>query len=222
VPTALPRRLATVALATLLLLAVAVPASAHVTLRTDNPAAGGFAVYTIRVPNERDDAATTQVEVRMPDGFEASRYRPADGWDIAIEDGVMTIGGGRIEPGQYEDFSFQARNPEEAGVLVFPAIQTYDSGEVVEWVGAEDADTPAARVELVPGGGDGHGGDGHGSEDAAEAAEADAEAADAEAADAEPVAADGGSGGALPVVALVLSLVAVGLGGLALTRGRRA
>ena len=32
--------------------------------------------------------------------------------------------------------------------LVFPTIQTYASGKVVRWIGAETSDTPAPRVTL--------------------------------------------------------------------------
>jgi uncharacterized protein YcnI len=228
---ALARALA-VTLAVALLLLVAGPALAHVTLRTDNPSAGGFAVYTVRVPNEEDAASTTTVEVQMPDGFEASRYEPVDGWDIALEDGVLTISGGTIEPGQFREFRFQARNPEEPGVLTFPSLQTYDSGLVVEWTGPEDSDTPAPTVELVEAAGDGHGGDGHGASAGTEAA---AEGATEGATEAEvQLAADpAGPGDAQPAsstsstspvvwIALVASLLALGLAAASLRRGRAA
>lgn len=131
------------------LVVLAVPALAHVTVRTDDPSAGGFAVYTVRVPNERDDAATVKVQVQMPEGFEASRYQPHPGWTLTLADGVLVAEGGEIGPGQFDEFRFQARNPEEPTELRFPALQTYDDGEVVEWIGEPDADEPAAVVKIV-------------------------------------------------------------------------
>ena len=50
--------------------------------------------------------------------------------------------------------------PEEAGELAFPALQTYDDGEVVEWTGPPDADTPASIVEIGATPEDGGGPDG--------------------------------------------------------------
>jgi hypothetical protein len=41
------------------------------------------------------------------------------------------------------------RVPDEPGTIEFKAFQTYSSGEVVEWVGAADAEEPAARVNAI-------------------------------------------------------------------------
>jgi uncharacterized protein YcnI len=124
---------------------------AHVTVRTDNDQAGGFAVYTVRVPNESEEGSTVRVEVQIPEGLEASRYEPKPGWTMALADGVLTIDGGSLAPGEFAEFRFQARNPETPGTLSFAAIQTYDDGEVVNWTGAPDTDTPASVVEIVAG-----------------------------------------------------------------------
>jgi uncharacterized protein YcnI len=231
----LPRPL-TILLAALGAVAVlAAPALAHVTVRTDNPAADGFAVYTVRVPNERDDSGTTTVEVQIPDGLDASRYEPIPGWDIAIAEGVLTATGGVIEPGQFLDIRFQARNPAEPTQLSFAAIQTYESGEVVEWTGGEDSDTPASVVEIVAAAADGgHGASGgHGEDDAEEAAteeamteeamteEAMTEGAATEAEDGAAAASSDGGSSTIAVVALVAGLLGLGLGGAAFARSRR-
>jgi hypothetical protein len=40
--------------------------------------------------------------------------------------------------------------PDSPGrVLVFPALVTYQDGNVVHWIGAESSDTPAPRVTLT-------------------------------------------------------------------------
>lgn len=205
--TAVIRRAGVVAAALLVLLvATALPALAHVTLRADNTEPEGFAVYSVRVPNESETGTTTTVEVQLPEGFEASRYRPLPGWDIAIADGVVTIEASGdnpgIAPGEFQEFQFQARNPAEPGDLVFPAIQTYDDGEVASWTGPADADQPAPVVTIGAGGDDGAGGEAATEDDSAAAA------------------GDGDSGrtSALTWVALVLGALGTVIGGLALFR----
>src|SRR5687768_16299026 len=131
------------------LMTLAMPAFGHVTVRSDNPEPGGFAVYTVRVPNESETGSTIRIEVQIPDGLEASRYQPTPGWTMSIENGVLLIEGGTIAPGQFEEFRFQARNPEEPGAISFPAVQTYDDGEVVNWMGEPESETPASVVEIA-------------------------------------------------------------------------
>jgi|SRR5688572_16114504 len=127
---------------------VAAPVWAHVTVSTANPEPGGFAVYTVRVPNESDTASTIRVEVQIPEGLAASRYEPVPGWAISLEGGVLVAEGGTIGPGEFVEFRFQARNPESPGELSFPALQAYDDGEVVEWTGPPEAETPASVVAV--------------------------------------------------------------------------
>ena len=209
------RRVATVAGVLLALLVLpAAPSLAHVTLRADTTEPEAYAVYTVRIPNESETAATTSVEVQLPDGLEASRYEPVPGWDIAIADGVLTLeasdAAAAIAPGEFRDFRFQAQNPAEAGDLVFPAVQTYDDGEVASWTGPEDADQPAPVVTI---------GAGTAADDEAtgvtESTEATVAADDAE--PASETTEDGGAG-ALTWVALVLGALGTVVGGIALFR----
>ena len=216
-------RAATVVLASLLAVAVAAPASAHVTVRTDNPTPGGFGVYTVRVPNERDDAATTQIEVAVPDGVEISRYEPLDGWDITVSEDTLTMTGGTIEPGQFQDFRFSGRSADDATELRFAAIQTYDSDEVVEWTGDEDSETPASVVMLAAAGEVEEVVEGVADEAmaAAESAQESAEEALEMAAAAAEDAEGSGSATGLAVAALAAGLLGLALGGAAFVRGGR-
>ena len=192
------------------LLLVAGPAFAHVTVRADNPAPEAYAKYTVRVPNESEKAATTKIELELPEGYDESRYQPVEGWDIEFGDGVMTIEGGRIEPGQFQEFSFSAQNPAEAGDLTFPAIQTYEDGEVARWVGEPDSEKPAPVVAIVGEAG------GHGSTAATEdPAEAASESA------ASPASSSTGPS-PLTTVALIAGLLGLALGGAAFARSGRA
>ena len=175
------------------LMILALPALGHVTVGSDNTEPGGFAVYTVRVANESETGSTIRIEVQMPDGLEASRYQPIAGWAISIEDGVSLMEGGTIAPGQFEEFRFQARNPEQPGAISFPAVQTYDDGEVVNWTGESESETPASVVEIS----------------AAATGQTGGQTAI-------------GSTDALTIVALILGAIGVILGGLANLRSRTA
>jgi len=228
-------RRVTLAAAAALLAAPAV-AQAHVTIQPPEAPAGSFTRMEVRVPNERDDAGTTKVQVQMPDGFASVSYEPVPGWTVKVTkeeapepidlhgeevteqvDTVTFTGDGKqgiIAPGQFQDFGISVRTPEgEAGEkLTFKAVQTYESGEVVRWIGPEDADEPAPTVTLT----------------AAEE-EHGAAAAGEEEVDAQPAAAtttsgsdDGGSSDTLAIVALVVGALGLVAGIAGLMAGRRA
>jgi len=204
-------------------LALAVPASAcaHVTVQPDTAVAGGFARLDVRVPNERDDAGTVKVDLQMPPGFEFASYEPVPGWSVKItreNEQVSRITwtgrpeqGGLIKPGQFQDFGLSVGVPEgEAGAkLTFKALQTYEGGDVVRWIGPEDADEPAPTVTLTSSGEEG----GHGAP--AETA-ADEGAATAPA----PSESDSGSDG-LAIAALIVGALGLLAGVAGLLAARR-
>jgi uncharacterized protein len=160
------------ATATAVALALPAAAGAHVTLQPDRAPAGGFTRLDVRVPNERDDAGTTRVDVQLPPGFVFVSYEPVPGWDVKVtkrklaepieahgeqiteEVGRVTWTGdgktGIIEPGEFQDFGLSVGVPDKPGAkLTFKALQTYEGGEVVRWIGPPDADEPAPQVELT-------------------------------------------------------------------------
>jgi periplasmic copper chaperone A len=150
-------------------LALAPAATAHVTVNPGEVEAGSFSRFAIRVPNERPQAATTKITVRLPAGLEFVGFQPKAGWKRSVtmakldqptttEDGetiteriaTVTWQGGSIAPGEFDEFGLSAKVPDAAGTrLVFPANQTYSNGEVVRWIGPPDADEPASRVTLT-------------------------------------------------------------------------
>jgi uncharacterized protein YcnI len=215
------------AAAVVAVLALAPVAGAHVTLQPEEAPAGGFARLDVRVPNERDNAGTTKVEVQFPPGFLFASYEPAPGWDIELtmrkldkpveqfgeqiteEVGGVTFTangeGNAIQPGQFRDFGLSLSIPDRAGsTLTFKALQTYSNGEVVRWIGPPDAEEPAPQVKLT----------------AAEGEEAAAEPAAQQPAPAASEEDDDGTG--LAIVALVVGAVglATGLAALFLSRRR--
>lgn len=178
---------------------VAPPAAdAHVTLQPDEAPAGGFTRLDVRVPNERDNAGTTKVEVQFPPGFVFASYEPVPGWTVDVkkrkaaepveEEGetfdeeVATItwtgngSEGVIPPGAFQDFGLSVGIPDTPGEeLTFKAIQTYENGEVVRWIGAPDSESPAPVVSVTEAEEDHHssGSDDEESEGSEESASAD-------------------------------------------------
>ena len=66
-------------------LAAPAAAQAHVTLQPSEAPAGGFTRLDVRVPNERDDAATTKIALQLPDGFAFASYEPVPGWKVRVQ-----------------------------------------------------------------------------------------------------------------------------------------
>jgi uncharacterized protein YcnI len=162
---------ATVLIAMLLTAPVA---GAHVTLQPTKLEPGGFARLDVRVPNERDKADTTKVEVQFPPGFFFLNYEPKPGWTIKVTREKLArpaeVFGQKITeqvklvsitsrdrregiaPGQFLDFGLSGGPvPGKPGqTLTFKALQTYSNGEIVRWIAPDpEAETPAARVTLV-------------------------------------------------------------------------
>ncbi|GCB47785.1 YcnI family protein [Streptomyces sp. NL15-2K] len=219
------------------------PAFAHVSVQPEGAAAkGGYAVVDFKVPNERDNASTTKLEVNFPTDHPLASVMPEPmaGWDIkvtkskldkpidnhgeqlteAITKVTWTATGKGIEPGYFEKFPVSiGALPEDADQLVFKAIQTYSNEEVVRWIeeqqkGQEEPESPAPVLTLSAAE-DGH----HNASDTEKAS--DNSASDAEAASADTAApADGSDTTArvLGVVGIVVGLVGVAYGVLA---GRR-
>jgi uncharacterized protein YcnI len=232
------RHIRTVAAAVAATLALPAAASAHVTLQPSTAPADGFTRLDVRVPNERDDAATVKVDVQLPPGFAFVSYEPRPGWKVAVERAKaeqpieveggfevdeevrrITWSGGRIGPGEFVDFGLSLRMPNgEAGdKLTFKALQTYEDGDVVRWIGPEDADEPAPIVTLTgASSGGGHGAPGS-DPDTSVSSDEPAPAENASA----TVESDGGSDG-LAIAALALAAVAlVAAGASFLTRRTR-
>jgi uncharacterized protein YcnI len=213
----------------MVMLAVPAVASAHVTLQPDEVPAGGFTRLDVRVPNETDDAATDKVEVQMPDGFVFASYEPVAGWkttvkteklaepvktdDGSIDSQVKTVtwtatdDAAAIQPGQFRDFGLSVGMPDgdqPGDVLTFPALQTYDDGTVVRWIGSPDSEEPAPTVTLTEAAEDHHSA-------ATASGSADAEESDDD---------DGGAPIWLALLGVVLGGVGIGVGGAALRRRR--
>lgn len=144
----------TVLLVMVVLFATASIAGAHAVVFPRTMNADSYEKFVLRVPNEKE-SATTQVKVEIPEGFAVSRVKPMYGWNYEFEraeDGktvkAITWSGGKILPGEFQEFEFNGKTAAEPGRYAFRAWQTYDDGETVEWTGPADAAKPASFVEL--------------------------------------------------------------------------
>jgi uncharacterized protein YcnI len=218
------RRIGVVAATVLGLLAVAVPASAHVTVNPKEAVQGGYARLAFRVPNESDTAATTKLEVHLPDNAPVASVStmPVPGWTVAVTKrkldqpvqvhgnpvsevvSVITwtaTGAAAIKPGQFQEFPVSMGPLPEVDKMVFKSLQTYSDGNIVRWIDeptndAGEPENPAPVLKLTPKG-----------------------AAPGAAVAAGPKADDEGMDW-LGLAALVTALLALGAAGLALARQR--
>jgi periplasmic copper chaperone A len=153
------------------LTALAAPAlaGAHVTVQPQEAPAKGFVVEDVRVPNEEESASTTKVSVQFPDGFAEVSFQPVPGWNVKVKKSKLaqpittdegdklteqvsqvTWSGGKIAPGEFQDFPVSVQMPDKSGTaLTFKTIQTYGNGKVVRWIGPPDGEEPAPQVKVI-------------------------------------------------------------------------
>ena len=138
----------------LVALALALPASvlAHAVVHPDVAPPGAYQKYVLRVPTERE-VATTRIEIRFPDAVRVVSFADVPGWELEVTtDAAGRIVGaawtGSLPPRRFVEFPFVAVNPREEAVIAWPVTQTYAGGEVVEWVGPEDSETPASVTRV--------------------------------------------------------------------------
>jgi uncharacterized protein YcnI len=165
-----------------------------------------------------------KLEIAMPEGVVLPFVlaEPVPGWDVSVQtapletpietdDGTVTeavsqvtFEGGEIKPGEFQLFNLEVGPlPDAAGTtLLFPAVQTYSDGDVVRWVepspeGQPEPEHPAPHLDLVS-----------------------ATAAD------DTAASTGGDSDStaktLGIIGIVVGAVGVVLGGVALSRSRKA
>jgi uncharacterized protein YcnI len=152
-------------------------AQAHVTVQPGTVEGGGFSVVAFRVPNERDDASTTQLRVTLPKDqpIGSVQTTAVPGWkvstatrhldkpiemfgeqlDTVVSEVTWTATAGGIRPGQFQDFNLSLGQLPESGDLVFNTLQTYSSGEKVNWnqVSADpsvEPEHPAPTLTITP------------------------------------------------------------------------
>jgi uncharacterized protein YcnI len=227
-------RVAPIVAGVLAALVAAPVAVAHVTLNPREWEAGGFARFAVRVPNERDEGDTTRVQMKFPPEVIDASFQPTPGWrysvnmvqlDEPIDDegeqiteriDTVTWTGGRIRPGEFQEFGVSFQVPEDAepgSALAFPSVQTYSNpNETVRWIGEEESDTPAPTVTVL---------EAPPEEGAAAEEEATPQPTAAPASQASSESDEGGGSDTLSIIALVVGVAGLAAGLAALLTRRR-
>ncbi|WP_250284708.1 MULTISPECIES: YcnI family copper-binding membrane protein [unclassified Frankia] len=230
-------------------IAFALPASAHVTVQPKTAVAGSYTTLSFKIPTERDDAATTKLEVQFPTDTPISSVsvEPHPGWTyqvartklaepIKTDDGSVSevvsqitwtasSADTAIKPGEFAVFNVSAGPlPAKAGTIAFKTLQTYSSGEVVRWIdvaqpGQDEPEHPAPSLTLTAA--SGGGADAHGGTDAHGASAAGAPSAGTGTAASNSVDNSDGTARGLGIAGLVTGLIGIGAGAAALRGGRR-
>jgi periplasmic copper chaperone A len=172
-----------------------------------------------RVPNERDDAETTTVTVQFPENVPSARFQnhpfcehqveraPLDEPIEELTERIVSVTwtcDPPIAADGFDEFGVSFRVPEDAAEgdeILFPATQTYSSGEVVDWIDPDpEADLPAPRITIL----------------AAEEEEAEAPAATTEEAAPVPAASSDDDDDNMSTVAIVFGIAGLAAGLIAL------
>jgi uncharacterized protein YcnI len=137
-------------------LVVATSAFAHAEVSPAVALVKSGQLFTLAVPTEKEDAATTKIELTPPSGFAIDSFVPAPGWTRNVKSTgsgeetsiqQVTWSGGNVPSEEDALFQFLA-SADAAKTYTFKVRQTYSDGSVVDWSGAESSDTPAPQVEV--------------------------------------------------------------------------
>jgi periplasmic copper chaperone A len=240
----LVRRIAIVlGTAAILVLVMALPAGAHVSIQPSEATKGGFATLAFQVPNEKSDAKTVGVEVKFPDDPPIAEVsvQPIPNWSVKINPAPLsppvttdegttlservdtitwTAAAGRgLGEGEFQQFLVSMGLPD-ADTLQFPTIQTYDNGDKVSWIqqtpaGGPEPENPVPELKLVAGESD------HGGGTTATTAPAGNGGTAAAVSNVKDVKDDADNAKTISIIALIIGILGVIFGVVAFVMGRR-
>ena len=162
----LSRSIGAMTVGTVVGLAIAASAAAHVHVEAEDDAiAGQPAQLVFVVPNERAEVATMTIEIQMPQDVDLAEVVPGavEGWTITTVtragDIVDMIRWDTTGPGLVGDESLElpvAVGPLPAvELLTFPTVQTYSDGTLVRWIepappGGPEPELPVPTLAITP------------------------------------------------------------------------
>jgi uncharacterized protein YcnI len=132
--------------------AAAAPAAAHIQIQPTEAAPGDAVMFQLLVPGETE-ARTTEVALQIPEGVLPFSWEDTPGWTRRVtlaDDGSIDVvrWRGRMDSDGFVRFAFLAATPEQEGEIAWRAVQTYDNGQRVRWIGPADSEEPAAVTEI--------------------------------------------------------------------------
>lgn len=146
-------------------------AQAHVSLETAQAAAGSSYKAVLKIPHGCEGAATTQISVKIPEGFIAAQPQMKAGWEIEtvksdyqnsykvhgkdVKNGVTEViwKGGKLPGEFYDEFAFVGRLApfDKDTTLSFPTVQTCENGKTENWTDiAADGQNPHELKSPAP------------------------------------------------------------------------
>lgn len=108
----------------------------------------------MRVPCEKTDP-TTKIVLKLPSDVALEQYEAVPGWRVttgkAGSQNIVTwqAKGAGIQPGQFQEFSFMAKNPSKPTTIDWDAYQYYKDGSIVTWTGEPGSSTPHSVTNIV-------------------------------------------------------------------------
>lgn len=161
-------RLVAAAALPVLVIGLAAPASAHVSITPSSTAAGASAVLDVSIPHGCKGSATTEVTIRIPEEINAVSPTRNALWELEKEtvrvDPPVTDGHGNqitervasvtyrtdtpLPDGHRDVFELSVQLPDAVGAtLVFPTIQTCEQGEAA-WIEVPEDGQDPDELEL--------------------------------------------------------------------------
>lgn len=160
-----------------LMIAFALPGSAHVTVDSSSSEAGGRANLTFAFSHGCGESPTTEIAIQIPEQFNQATPAMNHGWtaemvteelDEPIDDGhggqitervseVVYTAKEPIPDGFYDSFDIRLTLPEDAAgeTIYFPVVQTCEDGESA-WIeipeegqDGDELDYPAPSIEVT-------------------------------------------------------------------------
>lgn len=158
------------------LVALSVPAFAHITLEQGQAIAGTTYKAVMRVPHGCSGSAITAVRVKIPDGMTGVKPMPKAGWQLSttkgklatpisdghggqITEGVTEVvwSGGKLLDEHYDEFVFRGALPNTPNTVVyFPTVAECEKG-VDRWIeipaagqSSHDLKYPSPALRLTP------------------------------------------------------------------------
>jgi uncharacterized protein YcnI len=132
-------------------------ASAHARVSPPVSVKGVLQLYSLAVPTEESNATTAKVVLNVPSGFGIDSFVPPPApWHMQVQQTgagdnavvtKVTWTGGNTPTGEDSLFQFLAQ-PASSGTYTFNVVQTYSSGEVVNWSGSESSAAPAPTIQV--------------------------------------------------------------------------
>lgn len=133
----------------------AATASAHIQVSPIEAAPDDAVKFTILVPGERAPKWTKKVVLKVPKGVLVYSFEATAGWTrhtvLAKDKSVdQIVWEGHLAPDGFVEFSFLGATPGKAGTLTWKALQYYDDGQVIRWIGPPSSEQPAPQTKLDP------------------------------------------------------------------------